>query len=442
MPPPSKTDHLPPSHPAHRQRPRSPNRVLAEAEAQWIFTEAELDNSPTIQDGMSIVEERETRAKGINFIASVGVMLKLPQITLATAAIYFQRYLMRGSLKKARGDMPKLHHYQIAAISLFLATKVEESSRALKEMIIAFCRVAQKNPNLLIDDQSKDYWKWKDCILIHEDVMLETLCFDLTVESPHRQLFDLLKCYGVEHNKRVRNAAWAFITDGNNTQLCLLISSRTIAVAGVYAACRSYGVALPDDEKGRPWWEAQGVRLRDVRRAMEFMEAGYEETSNKINGIIAAVVQGAGKGSGSEGERSIYVASPFVMPPADGERRASNASSIGEKRKRDDAQPGIAINGDDKAPVIGNGTVETAAQLSKRPRHEEVTNGQPPPQIELDGLGAEHDFKHEEERLRVQHGDHQAEAVQKAAHANGTLAPPSNAAKDDAEVSEEGEVEE
>ncbi|KAK0890048.1 hypothetical protein LTR02_014981 [Friedmanniomyces endolithicus] len=442
MPPPSKTDHLPPSHPAHRQRPRSPNRVLAEAEAQWIFTEAELDNSPTIQDGMSIVEERETRAKGINFIASVGVMLKLPQITLATAAIYFQRYLMRGSLKKARGDMPKLHHYQIAAISLFLATKVEESSRALKEMIIAFCRVAQKNPNLLIDDQSKDYWKWKDCILIHEDVMLETLCFDLTVESPHRQLFDLLRCYGVEHNKRVRNAAWAFITDGNNTQLCLLISSRTIAVAGVYAACRSYGVALPDDEKGRPWWEAQGVRLRDVRRAMEFMEAGYEETSNKINGIIAAVVQGAGKGSGSEGERSIYVASPFVMPPADGERRASNASSIGEKRKRDDAQPGIAINGDDKAPVIGNGTVETAAQLSKRPRHEEVTNGQPPPQIELDGLGAEHDFKHEEERLRVQHGDHQAEAVQKAAHANGTLAPPSNAAKDDAEVSEEGEVEE
>ncbi|KAK1057471.1 hypothetical protein LTR74_014149 [Friedmanniomyces endolithicus] len=442
MPPPSKTDHLPPSHPAHRQRPKSPNRVLAEAEAQWIFTEAELDNSPTIQDGMSIAEERETRAKGINFIASVGVMLKLPQITLATAAIYFQRYLMRGSLKKARGDMPKLHHYQIAAISLFLATKVEESSRALKEMIIAFCRVAQKNPNLLIDDQSKDYWKWKDCILIHEDVMLETLCFDLTVESPHRQLFDLLKCYGVEHNKRVRNAAWAFITDGNNTQLCLLISSRTIAVAGVYAACRSYGVALPDDDKGRPWWEAQGVRLKDVRRAMEFMEAGYEETSNKINGVPAAVVQGAGKGSGSEGERSIYVASPSVIPPAEGERRASNASSIGEKRKREDAQPNVVVNGDDKAPASANGMVEMAEQDSKRPRLGGMSNGQPPPQIELEGRGAEHDVKHEEERLRVRNGDRQAEAVQKTAHANGTLALPRSVAKDDAEVSEEGEVEE
>ncbi|KAK0273198.1 hypothetical protein LTR91_015835 [Friedmanniomyces endolithicus] len=443
MPPPSKTDHLPPSHPAHRQRPRSPNRVLAEAEAQWIFTEAELDNSPTIQDGMSIVEERETRAKGINFITSVGVMLKLPQITLATAAIYFQRYLMRGSLKKARGDMPKLHHYQIAAISLFLATKVEESSRALKEMIVAFCRVAQKNPNLLIDDQSKDYWKWKDCILIHEDVMLETLCFDLTVESPHRQLFDLLKCYGVEHNKRVRNAAWAFITDGNNTQLCLLISSRTIAVAGVYAACRSYGVTLPDDDKGRPWWEVQGVRLKDVRRAMEFMEAGYEETSNKINGVAAAVVQGAGKGSGSEGERSIYVASPFVIPPVEGERRASNASSIGEKRKREDAQVHVAVNGNDKAPAKANGTVETAEPGNKRPRIEEVLNGKPPPQIELEGGGgAEHDVKHEEERLRVRNGNRQAEAVQKTANANGTLAPPKNVTKDDAEVSEEGEVEE
>ncbi|TKA71760.1 hypothetical protein B0A55_08588 [Friedmanniomyces simplex] len=470
MPPPSKTDHLPSSHPAHRQRPKSPNRVLAEAEAQWIFTDAELTNTPTIQDGMPVAEERETRAKGINFIVSVGVMLKLPQITLSTAAIFFQRYLMRGSLKKARGDMPKLHHYQVAAVSLFLATKVEESSRALKDMITAFCRVAQKNPNLLIDDQSKDYWRWKDCVLIHEDVLLETLCFDLTVESPHRQLFELLKCYGVEHNKRLRNAAWAFVTDGNNTLLCLLVSSRTIAVAGVYAACRLFGVALPDDGKGRPWWEAQGVRLRDVLRATQFLCAGYEEKTNKVNGVAAAVVPGVG--GGSEGERSIYVglssstpadgcdgvgdgwdstrlrqeqaASPFIMPPADSERRASNASSIGEKRKRKQEDEGldVAASGDVKAPTTANGTIGEAEQETKRPRINGVSNRQAPSQIELRGGDAEHDAKHEEERLRVEHGNEQAEADQKAAPANGVALPTKDAIKDDGEVSEEGEVEE
>ncbi|EMC92926.1 hypothetical protein BAUCODRAFT_58924, partial [Baudoinia panamericana UAMH 10762] len=276
MPPASKTDHLPSSHPAQRQRPKSPNRVLAEAEAQWLFTQAELANTPSIQDGMSVAEERDTRAKGVNFIVQVGIMLKLPQLTLSTAAIFFQRFLMRASLKKARGDIPKLHHYQIAATTLFLATKVEESCRKMKEMILAFCRVAQKNPNLVIDEQSKDFWRWRDCVLHNEDVVLETLCFDLTVESPHRQLFDMLKFHGIERNKRLRNAAWAFVTDSNNTQLCLLCSSRTIAVAGLYAACRYCDVALPDDGKGRPWWETQHVRLKDVRKAVEYLCSNYE----------------------------------------------------------------------------------------------------------------------------------------------------------------------
>ena len=104
---------------------------------------------------------------------------------------------MRASLKKERNGIPKLHHYQTAATALFLATKVEESCRKMKELILAFCRVAQKNPNLIIDEQSKDWWRWRDCILHNEDVLLETLCFDLTVESPHRQLFEMLKWYGV-----------------------------------------------------------------------------------------------------------------------------------------------------------------------------------------------------------------------------------------------------
>ena len=92
MPPPSTTNHLPSSHPAARQRPKSPNAVLAESEAQWLFTDAELANTPSIQEGMSHAEEKELRAKGVNFINQVGILLKLPQLTLSTAAIFFQRF--------------------------------------------------------------------------------------------------------------------------------------------------------------------------------------------------------------------------------------------------------------------------------------------------------------------------------------------------------------
>lgn len=448
---PSNIHHLPPSHPAARHRPKSPNRVLAEQEAQWLFTDAELANTPSIQDGMSQAEEKDLRAKGVNFIVQVGILLKLPQLTLSTAAIFFQRFLMRASLKSARDGIPKLHHFQSAATALFLATKVEESCRKMKEIVLACCRVAQKNPNLVIDEQSKDFWRWRDCILYNEDVLLETLCFDLTVESPHRQLFDMLKGYGMEHNKRLRNAAWAFVTDSVNTQLCLLCNSRTIAVAAFYNACKYCDVQLPDDVKGRPWWEAMHVRLPEVRRTVEYMAVHFEQMSQNSS---TSALAGSGAPS-SEGGRSIYVGlstpndqqddwdvtrlkedrqdiptgSPF--PASQGqqrlapgsERRLSNASSVGQKRDREEPAPetthGTAANGT-------NGEIP----LPKRPK----TDDEPdiPASASASQLGKQ-DPLHEEERLRVQNGDHKSVADVKNTP---------DVKEDPAEGSEEGEVEE
>jgi len=59
---------------------------------------------------MSPEAEKEIRSKGVNFITQVGIMLKLPQVTLSTAAIFFNRFLMRRSLQPKDGYKP-LHHY-------------------------------------------------------------------------------------------------------------------------------------------------------------------------------------------------------------------------------------------------------------------------------------------------------------------------------------------
>lgn len=453
MPPPSSTTHLPSSHPAQRQRPKSPTRVLAETEAQWTFSEAELANTPSIQDGMSIAEEREKRASAINFIVQVGIMLKLPQLTLSTAAVFFHRFMMRASFKKERNGIPKLHHFQAAATALFLATKVEESCRKMKELVLAFCRVAQKNPNLIIDEQSKDWWRWRDCILHNEDVVLETLCFDLTVESPHRQLFDMLKFFGVEHNKKLRNAAWSFVTDITNTPLCLLVSSRAIAVASLYAALRHCGETIQDDSKGNPWWKAQNVRIKDIRLIITHLVTHYDPVSNKIDGV-GVNVQTAESGStiyvglSANGavdsfdetrlkhEQNVGSQSPYVPPGS--ERRLSNASSVGVKRERESD-----INGE--AGV--NGAVGSERD-SKRPRADDQWPVNGNVGLVVHDSHAPHDTKLEEEQLRVRHGNEEvAEAAartQEQAPAGG--AQPSgaqlNGKQEEAEASEEGEVEE
>lgn len=349
---------------------------------------------------------------------------------------------MRASLKRERNGIPKLQVLVAAATALFLASKVEESSRKMRELVLAFCRVAQKNPNLVIDEQSKDFWRWRDSILYNEDVFLETLCFDLTVESPHRYVYDMLRFYGLDQNKRVRNAAWSFVTDSSQTQLCLLANSRTIAVASLYAACRHCDIALADDAKGRPWWDAQRVRLRDVRKAVDFMCANYE-AANKLNG------NGTGLNAGPEGERSIYAG---LGTPADGgingwdstrlkedasggeartplvdriasERRGSNASSVGVKRDR---EPGAHAN------EARNHGIERADAESKRPRLElaSALNGDAERIAAESGRGR--DPKHREEALRVEHSNQQevenAKAVEQDRAAAAGIADPTQPA--------------
>lgn len=150
----------------------------------------------------------------------------------------------------------------------------------MKELVVACVRVALKDPNKLVDEQTKDFWKWRDTILYSEDVLLESLCFDLNVESPYKIMYDMLRYYGVEHNKKLRNSSWAFLSDSASTQMCLLFTSRTIAAASLYAGARVAEVELGEDD-GKPWWEIQHVKLRDIRRACNLMADLYEKSPDK-----------------------------------------------------------------------------------------------------------------------------------------------------------------
>ncbi|KAI9864293.1 MAG: hypothetical protein M1813_003211 [Trichoglossum hirsutum] len=252
----------------------SSNSAPAPAGSQWLFSEEELSRTPSILDGMPAEQERENRSKGVNFITQVGIMLKLPQLTLATASVFLHRFYMRYSMVEKEGR-PTFHYYAIAATALFLATKVEENCRKMKELVVACCRVAQKNTNLIIDEQSKEFWRWKDTILLNEEILLEAMCFDLSLEPPYNTLFRFLVQFHEQNNKKLRNSAWAFLNDSHLTMLCLLFPSRTIAAAALYCAAKHCEVAFPD-QGGRAWWDVVRVELKDIKKACNYMATVYE----------------------------------------------------------------------------------------------------------------------------------------------------------------------
>lgn len=125
----ARNNYIPPAVPspprlsARSSPPRRPHiqakhehtiGMASEASNQWLFTDAELVSTPSVLDGLPIAEERCRRAKGVNFIFQAGILLKLPQLTLATASVFFHRFYMRASMVPEKGG---LHHYVCPPIS-------------------------------------------------------------------------------------------------------------------------------------------------------------------------------------------------------------------------------------------------------------------------------------------------------------------------------------
>ncbi|KAK6083038.1 cyclin-K [Seiridium cupressi] len=280
----------PPTHLRHPTRSSSPKQHSSQrstgqstsqttpdqakmAENQWIFTDDEVLGTPSIIEGLHPAEERLRRAKGVNFIYQAGALLQLPQTTLYVAGVYFHRFYMRIGLAEERGG---IHHYNIAATALFLANKTEENCRKTKDIIIAVARVAQKNAKLIIDEQSKDYWRWRDSILHNEEIMLEKLTFDLMIDNPYSQLYKSLERIGCIHNKALRHAAWAFLNDSCLTHLPLLMDARDIAIGSIFFSS-IYAKEQIDDINGKSWWVYLEADESKIARAVEVLRAFYHE---------------------------------------------------------------------------------------------------------------------------------------------------------------------
>ena len=355
--------------------------MAAEESSQWLFTEDEVLSAPSIIDGLSPTEERCRRAKGVNFIIQAGIMLKLPQLTLATAAVFFQRFYMRKSMVPEKLGV---HHYvrsmpsnpsslpphtswnlprskshanlkvkddsltfvsleqNIAATALFLATKTEENCRKTKEIVIAVAKVAQKNASLIIDDQSKEYWRWRDSILLYEEVMLELLTFDVVLQSPYTILYDQLQKLGIEYIKPLRNVAWAFLNDSSLTTLCLLMPAKDIAIGAIYFAAKFLNDTIPDDENGNPWWELLGGEPDKIVRAVgvlaEFWSDNPLKRTENPYGEAASSGDDLDRTRGrSEGASSMALSSPDA-PSMNGAEPKNEQASTPIKRKNENGE--------------------------------------------------------------------------------------------------------
>lgn len=235
---------------------------------QWLFAPEELGKTPSSLTGHTLEREKLERMKGCDFILRVGMKLRLPQTTISTACVFLHRFYMRFSL----GDF---HYYETAATTIFLATKCEETGRKLPDIVVACAKTAQKNDAAIIDEQSKDYWRWRDVILYNEELLLEALCFDLIIEHP----YTMMKEYWRKFNgsREVAKTAWACANDTYRTTIPLCYNTKTVAIACLYYASIFSGQVL-EDVDGQAWYLTTDVNTDKMLEVITIMVELYENS--------------------------------------------------------------------------------------------------------------------------------------------------------------------
>eukprot|EP00740_Mantoniella_antarctica_P006798 CAMPEP_0181348956 /NCGR_PEP_ID=MMETSP1106-20121128/468_1 /TAXON_ID=81844 /ORGANISM="Mantoniella antarctica, Strain SL-175" /LENGTH=205 /DNA_ID=CAMNT_0023461315 /DNA_START=793 /DNA_END=1410 /DNA_ORIENTATION=+ len=179
----------------------------------------------------------------------------MPQLTIATAAVFCHRFFACHSHGEPLND-----RFMIATACLFLAGKVEETPKPLKEVVRvsyliqhkqeyerAFRHIQQK---VCLEEQ-------RESILQAERLLLHTLGFDFNVEHPYKHLLNVAKRINQAQNvkesdsRSLAQVAWNFANDSLRTTLCLQFAAQDIANAVLFLAAKLLHstLDLPED-----WW--------------------------------------------------------------------------------------------------------------------------------------------------------------------------------------------
>ncbi|KAK8551834.1 hypothetical protein V6N13_120268 [Hibiscus sabdariffa] len=241
---------------------------------KWYFSREEIENhSPSRKDGIEIGREEQLRKLYCSFLQELGMKLKVPQVAISCAMMLCHRFYMRQS--HAKNDWQT-----IATVSTFLACKIEETPRLLRDVIVVSYEIIHKrNPSAPGRIRQREvYDKQKELILVGERLLLSTIAFDLDIELPYKPLVAVFKKLGIFPN--LLKVAWNFVNDWLRTTLCLQYKPHYIAAGSMCLAAKFQKVKLPM-EKGKVWWLEFDISPKQLQEVTQQMMRLLEQDKSR-----------------------------------------------------------------------------------------------------------------------------------------------------------------
>ncbi|KAK7817233.1 hypothetical protein U0070_004370 [Myodes glareolus] len=204
-----------------------------------LLPDDKLRFTPSMSSGLDSDTETGLRVVGCELIQAAGILLRLPQVAMATGQVLFQRFFYTKSFVKH-----SMEHVSMACVHL--ASKIEEAPRRIRDVINVFHRLRhlreKKKPVPLVLDQ--EYVNLKNQIIKAERRVLKELGFCVHVKHPHKIIVMYLQVLECERNQHLVQTAWNYMNDSLRTDVFVRFQPESIACACIYLAARTLEVDL------------------------------------------------------------------------------------------------------------------------------------------------------------------------------------------------------
>jgi Cyclin, N-terminal domain len=282
-----------------RRGPRHPSTANTSEEDPWLFTAEELLDTPSRLAGVSAALEDRAHVRSARYIAECALELRIPQLTILVAATFLRRFYMLEALTDH--ETPA-----VAAACLFLACKVQETHKRLRDFVYWTVKIRTRGlPGLpegmdLYEDNPL-FEREKAAMLAKEADVLRVLNFDLTIDQPYKHLLvmgrEMLQLHldapdGEsaqllrQRNKEVMQHAWNFINDSSGSYVHVRFDAREIATAALFVAARLHKMELPTAASGESekpsWHEYFGCNLENVEEICNAMLDMYDPEKDPV----------------------------------------------------------------------------------------------------------------------------------------------------------------
>lgn len=262
---------------------RNYGRIILTLENAILPPEKLESKTVSQEDGLSKDIELDLRILGCELIQTAGILLKLPQVAMASGQVLFQRFFYTKSF--VRHDMEA-----IAMGCICLASKIEEAPRRIRDVLNVFSHIkqirAQKPIVPMILDQS--YVNLKNQVIKAERRVLKELGFCVHVKHPHKLIVVYLKYLGFDEdeNREVLQLAWNYMNDSFRTDVFVRYQPETIACACIALSARKLNINMSTTP---PWFAMFKVSEDNLIDACYRIMELYHRPKPNVEKLEAAV---------------------------------------------------------------------------------------------------------------------------------------------------------